>query len=112
MQPSSLLLERDVELDALRRALTRAQEGEGGLVAVEGPAGIGKTRLLRAGQALAEEHNLLVLVARGGAALPRVPGAAAGGAGRPDAGHGALRRAGGRPAAPARAARRPGRRDG
>ncbi|HEX8208134.1 MAG TPA: AAA family ATPase, partial [Solirubrobacteraceae bacterium] len=64
MQP--VLLERDLELDALRRALSRAQEGEGGLVAVEGPAGIGKTRLLRAGQALAEEHGLLVLAARGG----------------------------------------------
>jgi DNA-binding CsgD family transcriptional regulator len=64
MQP--LLLERDLELEALRRALARAREGEGGLVAVEGPAGIGKTRLLRAGQALAEEHELLVLAARGG----------------------------------------------
>jgi tetratricopeptide (TPR) repeat protein len=35
-------------------------------VAVEGPGGIGKTRLLRAGQALAEEDGLLVLAARGG----------------------------------------------
>jgi DNA-binding CsgD family transcriptional regulator len=65
MQAASLL-ERDVELDAIRRALERVREGEGGLVAVEGPAGIGKTRLLRAGQALAEEAGLLVLVARGG----------------------------------------------
>src|SRR3712207_7599268 len=64
MQP--LLLERDIELNELRRGLRRAQEGEGGLVAVEGPAGIGKTRLLRAGQALAEEEGMLVLSARGG----------------------------------------------
>src|SRR5687768_13278012 len=60
------LLERDAELAAIRRAIGRAQEGEGGLVAFEGPAGIGKTRLLRAAQALAEEQELLVLVARGG----------------------------------------------
>ena len=60
------LLERDVELGAIRRAIDRAREGEGGLLAFEGPAGIGKTRLLRAAQALAEEQGLLVLVARGG----------------------------------------------
>ncbi|HEX8087196.1 MAG TPA: AAA family ATPase [Solirubrobacteraceae bacterium] len=60
------LLERDVELGAIRRALGRAREGEGGLLGFEGPAGIGKTRLLRAAQALAEEQDLLVLVARGG----------------------------------------------
>ncbi len=62
----SELLERDLELRALRQALDGAKEGEGRLVAVEGPAGIGKTRLLRAGQALAEEEGMLVLAARGG----------------------------------------------
>jgi DNA-binding CsgD family transcriptional regulator len=60
------LLERDGELGALRRALERAQDGDGVLVALEGPAGIGKTQLLRAAQAEAEEQGVLVMAARGG----------------------------------------------
>ncbi|HEU4538219.1 MAG TPA: AAA family ATPase, partial [Polyangiaceae bacterium] len=60
------LLERDAELGSIMRALDRAGEGDGLLVAVEGPAGIGKTRLLRAAVAAAEERDVLVLAARGG----------------------------------------------
>src|SRR3712207_9227736 len=60
------LLERDAELGSILRALDRAGEGDGLLVAVEGPAGIGKTRLLRAAVAAAEERGVLVLAARGG----------------------------------------------
>ena len=40
------LLERDRELAALERLLDDAEEGRGRLALVEGPAGIGKTRLL------------------------------------------------------------------
>ena len=41
------LIERDAELGALAAAAGDAVAGEGRLVVVEGPAGIGKTRLLR-----------------------------------------------------------------
>jgi DNA-binding CsgD family transcriptional regulator len=41
------LVERDAELSALAAAARDASRGEGRLVIVEGPAGIGKTRLLR-----------------------------------------------------------------
>ena len=42
------MLERDEELAALSAAVTAAASGHGALVLVEGPAGIGKTTLLRA----------------------------------------------------------------
>ena len=41
------LLERDAELSTLAAAEEEGQRGTGRLVVVEGPAGIGKTRLLR-----------------------------------------------------------------
>lgn len=41
------LLERDHELEALRRALTEAQRGRGQLVLIEATAGLGKTSLLK-----------------------------------------------------------------
>ena len=40
------LLERDAELAEIAAALQRLARGEGGVLAFEGPAGIGKTRLL------------------------------------------------------------------
>jgi predicted ATPase len=40
------LLERENELEALRRAVADAREGAGRVVLVEGPAGVGKSRLL------------------------------------------------------------------
>jgi DNA-binding CsgD family transcriptional regulator len=43
-----VMLERDEELAALSAAVTAAASGHGALVLVEGPAGIGKTTLLRA----------------------------------------------------------------
>ncbi|HEX8205950.1 MAG TPA: AAA family ATPase, partial [Solirubrobacteraceae bacterium] len=61
-----LLLEREAELRSVVEALDRALEGDGSLVAVEGPAGIGKTHLLRAAREAAEERGMLVLGARGG----------------------------------------------
>src|SRR5438876_623026 len=43
-----VILERDAELAALAAAVAAAEAGHGTLVLVEGPAGIGKTTLLRA----------------------------------------------------------------
>jgi len=40
------VLERDAEITVLGKLLSRAASGRGSLVAIEGPAGIGKTRLL------------------------------------------------------------------
>jgi ATP/maltotriose-dependent transcriptional regulator MalT len=59
------LLERDGELDELQAALEDARGGAGRLVVVEGPAGIGKTRLLEAARDRAEQAGLRVLSARG-----------------------------------------------
>lgn len=59
-------LERDGELRVIRRALDHAREGAGGLVLVEGPAGIGKTTLLRGARDAARDRGLRVLSARGG----------------------------------------------
>ena len=43
-----VILERDAELAALAAAVAAAEAGHGSLALVEGPAGIGKTTLLRA----------------------------------------------------------------
>ena len=59
------LLERDRELDSLRAALAEAAEGEGRLALVEGPAGIGKSRLLAELRTAAGEDGVRVLSARG-----------------------------------------------
>ena len=62
---SAQLFERDAELEAVRRAFARASEGAGGLLVVDGPAGVGKTALLDAARAAADEAGLLILRARG-----------------------------------------------
>ena len=59
------LLERDGELAALDGALADARGGEGRVVAVEGPAGIGKTRLLDELRERARADRMRVLSARG-----------------------------------------------
>jgi DNA-binding CsgD family transcriptional regulator len=56
-----VMLERDGELAALSAAVEAAASGRGALVLVEGPAGIGKTTLLRA----ACRGDLRILTARG-----------------------------------------------
>ncbi|HEV3473669.1 MAG TPA: AAA family ATPase [Actinomycetota bacterium] len=59
------LLERDGETGALRAAVERTAGGAGSLVIVEGPAGIGKTRLLHEVSSFADRAGLLVRSARG-----------------------------------------------
>jgi DNA-binding CsgD family transcriptional regulator len=59
------LLERERELSTLGEALDAAGDGEGRLVVVRGPAGIGKTSLVAASRRLAHDREMLVLGARG-----------------------------------------------
>lgn len=59
------IVEREGELDTLRALLEEAALGRGRLVLLEGPAGIGKTRLLQAARELADQHELSVLYGRG-----------------------------------------------
>ena len=54
----------------IARSLLRAREGSGGVVIVEGPAGVGKSGLLASARASAREGGMQVLEARG-AALER-----------------------------------------
>lgn len=59
------LLEREHELGQLSRLLDDAAEtSRGGLVVVEGPAGIGKTRILEAARQAAGERGMVVLASR------------------------------------------------
>jgi DNA-binding CsgD family transcriptional regulator len=59
------LLERSAELAVLDDLLDAAQRGDGGLVVIEGSAGIGKTCLLAACRERAEELGLVALRVRG-----------------------------------------------
>jgi DNA-binding SARP family transcriptional activator/tetratricopeptide (TPR) repeat protein len=63
---TSDLVEREDELRAVDDALGRVRSGEGGVVLFEGPAGIGKTRLLDELGLKAHEQDLQVLQARAG----------------------------------------------
>jgi tetratricopeptide (TPR) repeat protein len=65
-ESAGLLLERELELDELAAAIASAATGAGRLVAVEGTAGIGKTRLLAEARTAASRDGLRVLAARGG----------------------------------------------
>jgi DNA-binding NarL/FixJ family response regulator len=57
------LLERDEELGRLEASIDAARAGNGGLILIEGPAGIGKTALLAAAGRIAEERGLRRLAA-------------------------------------------------
>jgi DNA-binding NarL/FixJ family response regulator len=60
------LLERDRELASLQSLIDDAADGQARLALVEGPAGIGKTRLVGEARRLAAEAGFRVLAARGG----------------------------------------------
>jgi DNA-binding CsgD family transcriptional regulator len=62
---AELLFERAQELAALERVVRRATAGDGGLVVIEGAAGIGKSRLLARLRERAGVAELRVLAARG-----------------------------------------------
>ncbi len=59
------LLDRGAEVARIERALEAARSGSGGLLMIEGAAGIGKTCLLEAACKAAASKGLLVLRARG-----------------------------------------------
>src|SRR4051794_40159857 len=61
---TAALLERERELTGLDRLVHDACEGRGRLVLVEGPPGIGKTRLLEEARVRASERGMVVLSAR------------------------------------------------
>ena len=66
MRRVAVLFEREGELARLDRAVELAVAGDGRAVAIEGPAGIGKTALLLALLERVRARELGVLVARGG----------------------------------------------
>jgi DNA-binding CsgD family transcriptional regulator len=64
-RPEPLLLERDAELARLDALILEAAAGRGAVVAVEGPAGIGKTELLAVVRRRATERGFRPLRAQG-----------------------------------------------
>jgi DNA-binding CsgD family transcriptional regulator len=62
---SAPLLERDRELRVIDERLDEAVAGHGGLVLIEGPAGIGKSALVARARATAHARNVAVASARG-----------------------------------------------
>src|SRR5215208_5978548 len=58
------LLERDEEIGLIGSLIARARAGEGGLLFIEGQAGVGKTELLRAAGELGGAANLKILRSR------------------------------------------------
>lgn len=68
MRPSppstAALVEREGELAQLEAELRNALDGDGALVLIEGPAGVGKTRLLVEARAQAADQGARTLLAR------------------------------------------------
>src|SRR5215469_16441763 len=62
-QPAALL-EREDELELVRAALRAVGQRAGGVVVIEGAAGMGKSRLLEAARARASDLGVCVLSAR------------------------------------------------
>lgn len=67
------LFERERELHALKGAVNLASEAKGSLLIVEGPAGIGKTRVLAEAAKLGESAGFLLRDARGGETEREMP---------------------------------------
>jgi DNA-binding CsgD family transcriptional regulator len=63
--PAAYLYERERETEALELALEHAHAGDGGVVVLLGPAGIGKSRLIAAAADLAWARDLELLAAAG-----------------------------------------------
>ena len=63
--PGGLLVERDAELSQVDDAIAAALVGDGGLLVVEGPAGIGKTSLLDEAARRASANGMTVVSAQG-----------------------------------------------
>jgi DNA-binding CsgD family transcriptional regulator/tetratricopeptide (TPR) repeat protein len=66
MDAPDRLIERDGPVRLVEAALERALAGEGELVFLEGPAGIGKSRLVAHAAALCQARGMTVLRGRGG----------------------------------------------
>lgn len=62
---SGALLDREAELAVLERAVIDAKASEAQLVVIEGPAGIGKSRLLLEAREMAEQAGFVNVVSRG-----------------------------------------------
>jgi len=58
------LLDREAEVAAIEGVVDRALVGDAGVLVVRGPAGIGKSALLRVAERLADEQGVIVLRAR------------------------------------------------
>ena len=63
--PSEEMVDRDREVQVMAGALADALDGQGRLLLIHGPAGIGKSRLLQEVRRTATEKGALVLTARG-----------------------------------------------
>lgn len=69
MKGGLALLERDAALARIDQSLREASAGGGSLLLLEGPAGIGKTRMVLAAERHGRELGLTTLNARGSARL-------------------------------------------
>jgi hypothetical protein len=76
-------LERELELDVLQRALVNAAQGDGSVVVIQAPAGLGKTRRVQTAAEAAERAGLRALHARGSELERRRSSAAAGETAKP-----------------------------
>ena len=66
------LLEREAELSVVRALVDATPTGGGRFVVIEGPAGIGKTRLVEEALAIAAARGLRTMMARAGELERRV----------------------------------------
>src|SRR5690242_10285418 len=61
---STTLLDREHEVERVRTAVRAVGQRAGGVLAIEGPPGIGKSRLLLEALARAQQRGLQILTAR------------------------------------------------